>query len=104
MAGLRINSEIRRGRDYVRTAGDESFWIKSSLSSYNDNCVEVAGLNGNRIWVRDSKHPRGPVLNFTSAEWDAFIGGVYNGEFDRKPAFSPSPVAASGSGREHGWQ
>jgi hypothetical protein len=22
---------------------------------------------------------------FTTAEWDAFIGGVSNGEFDRKP-------------------
>jgi hypothetical protein len=59
-------------------------WIKSSLSAYNGNCVEVAGLTGDRIKVRDSKHPRGPVLNFTPAEWDAFIGGVYNGEFDRK--------------------
>ena len=69
-----------------RRSADDSFstWKKSSLSSYNGNCVEVAGLTNNRIRVRDSKHPRGPVLNFTSAEWDAFIGGVYNGEFDRK--------------------
>jgi hypothetical protein len=67
-------------------AGDScTTWIKSSLSSYNGNCVEVAGLTDNRIRVRDSKHPRGPVLNFTPAEWDAFIGGVYNGEFDRNP-------------------
>ncbi len=58
-------------------------WIKSSLSSYNGNCVEVAGLTGGRIRVRDSKHPGGAVLNFTPAEWDAFIGGVYKGEFDR---------------------
>ena len=59
-------------------------WIKSSLSAYNGNCVEVAGLTGNRTRVRDSKHPRGPALSFTPAEWDAFIGGVYNREFDRK--------------------
>jgi hypothetical protein len=59
-------------------------WIKSSLSAYNGNCVEVAGLNHDSIRVRDSKHPRGAVLNFTPAEWDAFIGGVRNGEFDRK--------------------
>jgi hypothetical protein len=45
----------------------------------------VAGLGGYRILVRDSKNPRGAVLNFTPAEWDAFIGGVHNGEFDRKP-------------------
>jgi hypothetical protein len=59
-------------------------WIKSSLSAYNGNCVEVAGLTNDRIRVRDSKHPRGAVLNFTPAEWDAFVGGVRNGEFDRK--------------------
>lgn len=59
-------------------------WIKSSLSSYNGNCVEVAGLAGDLIRVRDSKNPRGGALNFTHAEWDAFIGGVRNGEFDRK--------------------
>lgn len=59
-------------------------WIKSSLSSYNGNCVEVAGLADNIIRVRDSKHPRGGMLNFTTAEWDAFLGGVRNGEFDRQ--------------------
>jgi Domain of unknown function (DUF397) len=64
--------------------GSADIWIKSSLSAYNGNCVEVAGLANDRIRVRDSKRPRGAVLNFTPAEWDAFIGGVRNGEFDRK--------------------
>lgn len=59
-------------------------WVKSSLSGYNTNCVEVSGLSGDTIIVRDSKNPQGGVLNFTTAEWDAFIGGVRNGEFDRK--------------------
>lgn len=59
-------------------------WIKSSLSTYNGNCVEVAGLTDDTVRVRDSKNPRGGVLNFTPAEWDAFIGGVLNGEFNRK--------------------
>jgi hypothetical protein len=69
-----------------RSGGDPSgSWIKSSLSTYNGNCVEVAGLEEERIKVRDSKNPRGGILNFTPAEWDAFIGGVRNGEFDRKP-------------------
>ena len=59
-------------------------WIKSSFSAYQGNCVEVAGLASEIIRVRDSKHPRGAVLNFTQAEWDAFVGGVRNGEFDRE--------------------
>jgi hypothetical protein len=67
------------------TDGDSTgIWTKSSLSAYNGNCVEVAGLTDERIRVRDSKHPRDAVLTFTPAEWDAFIGGVRNGEFDRK--------------------
>jgi hypothetical protein len=71
--------------DIRRSAGSSAgTWIKSSLSAYNGNCVEVAGLANDMIRVRDSKHPRGAVLNFTPAEWDAFIGGVRNGEFDRK--------------------
>lgn len=69
-----------------RSGSDPSgTWIKSSLSTYNGNCVEISGLSDERIRVRDSKNPRGGVLNFTPAEWDAFIGGVRNGEFDRNP-------------------
>ncbi|HEX7161912.1 MAG TPA: DUF397 domain-containing protein [Trebonia sp.] len=74
---------VIRGR---RRSGEDGSvtWKKSSLSGYNANCVEVAGLSGDTIRVRDSKNPRGGVLNFTQSEWDAFLGGVRNGEFDRK--------------------
>lgn len=65
------------------TSNSDGTWIKSSLSAYNGNCVEVAGLADDRIRVRDSKHPKGAVLDFTLAEWDAFVGGVHKGEFDR---------------------
>ncbi len=57
-------------------------WMKSSLSFANGNCVEVASLTGGQIGVRDSKDSAGLVLRFTPAEWDAFLGGVRNGEFD----------------------
>jgi hypothetical protein len=62
--------------------GSSSRWIKSSLSFSNGNCVEVASLPDNAVGVRDSKDSEGPVLRFTPAEWDAFVGGVRNGEFD----------------------
>jgi hypothetical protein len=34
------------------------------------------------ILVRDSKQPAGSVLQYSSAEWQAFISGVKTGEFD----------------------
>jgi hypothetical protein len=32
--------------------------------------------------MRDSDDPDGPVLAFTAAEWEAFVAGVKDGEFD----------------------
>ena len=62
--------------------GPELSWIKSSLSMANGNCVEVAGLSGD-IHIRDSQNPRGSVLRFSAAEWNAFVGGIRQGELDR---------------------
>jgi hypothetical protein len=59
-----------------------SYWVKSSLSFSNGNCVEVANLPDGRVGVRHSKSTMGPILRFTPGEWHAFLGGVRNGEFD----------------------
>lgn len=56
-------------------------WKKSTKSGGNGGqCVEVRRFDG-RIQVRDSKDREGPVLNFTPAEWDAFLDGAKRGEF-----------------------
>ena len=62
--------------------GSCSYWVKSSLSFSNGNCVEVASLPEGEIGVRNSRDSGGPVLRFTPDEWHAFLGGVRNGEFD----------------------
>ncbi|HKF00124.1 MAG TPA: DUF397 domain-containing protein [Actinomycetes bacterium] len=56
-------------------------WRKSSRSGLN-GCVEVAYVD-DQVAVRDSKDRHGPVLVFTHAEWEAFLSGVREGEFDR---------------------
>lgn len=47
----------------------------------NGQCVEVANCDCG-VQVRDSKDQQGPVLSFTHAEWDAFLAGARDGEFD----------------------
>jgi Domain of unknown function (DUF397) len=58
-------------------------WYKSSASGYNGNCVEVSHLRDGLVAVRDTKdRASGPALIFTRPEWDAFLSGAKNGEFD----------------------
>jgi hypothetical protein len=75
-------SSIHNGMDASRLVG--ATWIKSRRSGpTGGNCVEVAFLEGGEIAMRNSRHPTGPALIFTSAEWDAFLGGAMDGEFGR---------------------
>jgi hypothetical protein len=58
-------------------------WTKSARSGpTGGNCVEVAFLPGGDVAMRNSYHPDGPALIFTPGEWDAFVGGARDGEFD----------------------
>ena len=55
-------------------------WRKSTYSNGSGgNCVEVADLPNGRA-VRDSKHPEGPILEFTRERWQAFVQGIQAGE------------------------
>jgi hypothetical protein len=56
-------------------------WRKSSYSgSSGGNCVEVARDEPAVIAVRDSKDPQGPVLAFSSADWQSFTGKIKSGD------------------------
>lgn len=58
-------------------------WRKASFSDQQgSDCLEVAELPAGRLAVRDSKHPDGPILTFTTSVWSAFVRGVRAGEFD----------------------
>ena len=57
-------------------------WRKSRHSNPSGNCVEVARLPAGQVAVRNSRHPRGPVLICAPDEIAAFIQGVKDGHFD----------------------
>jgi hypothetical protein len=56
-------------------------WRTSSASGGDGQCVEVA-IGRKAIYVRHSAHRDGPVLAFRYQEWEAFLTGVRNCEFD----------------------
>lgn len=60
-------------------------WRTSTRSSNGGgDCVEVGPLTDGtgRIAVRHSHHPDGAIIIYTPAEWNAFIAGARDGEFD----------------------
>lgn len=56
-------------------------WFKSSASA-SGNCVEVTHLPGGGVAVRDSKDRGKAPHVYTRQEWEAFLIGAKNGEFD----------------------
>ncbi|MFJ3142785.1 DUF397 domain-containing protein [Streptomyces halstedii] len=59
-------------------------WFTSSYSNNGGQCVEVAvNLAASRgvVPVRDSKDPRGPVLDVASGAFASFVAGVRAGAF-----------------------
>ncbi|MFI6594936.1 DUF397 domain-containing protein [Nonomuraea sp. NPDC050536] len=77
----------------------EVAYRKSSVSGGAGECVE-AGLcpHEDEVWVRDSKHPDGPVLRFSVADWRAFLDAVKTGN-----VATYSGAVQVATGRDGGW-
>lgn len=59
--------------------GKDGFRV--STFSGGGNCVAVGRRADGRVVVRQSKDPE-HELGFTADEWDAFVRGVKDGQFD----------------------
>ena len=56
-------------------------WQRAEGGEPDEGAVEIAFVD-DLIGMRNSAEPDGPVLVFTQAEWDAFVAGAQDGEFD----------------------
>ena len=57
---------------------DATSWIRSSFCN-SAQCLEVAVIDGAVVGVRDAKAMgNGPVLQFTSSGWSAFVSAIRN--------------------------
>lgn len=54
---------------------------RTALSCNGGACIKVAA-SGQTVLIADSKAPGGPVLSYTPAEWEEFVTGIKNGDFD----------------------
>lgn len=51
-------------------------WRTATYSQGNGSCVEVAGLDGRRVAVRDTKDRTGPAIVITAEQWRTFLAST----------------------------
>ncbi len=65
----------------TRIESSQLVWRKARRSMNNGDCVEVAPVNG-KIFVRDSKNPSGPALEYPAKAWWNFLAEARLGNLD----------------------
>ncbi|WP_063746303.1 DUF397 domain-containing protein [Streptomyces prunicolor] len=55
----------------------EFFFVKSSYSTFQNECLEVARNVLGTIAIRDSKSPTGPILRLTPTTWTKFTATLH---------------------------
>ncbi|MEQ8144613.1 DUF397 domain-containing protein [Streptomyces sp. OP7] len=69
-------------------------WHGAPGTEEHEERVEIAYLPGGAVAMRSSLDP-GTVLRYTEAEWEAFVLGARDGEFDLEPAEDDEGTAAA---------
>ncbi|WP_063729000.1 DUF397 domain-containing protein [Streptomyces sp. RTd22] len=59
----------------------EVTWVSAPGADPEDR-LEVAHLPNGAVALRNPADPDGTVLRYTAAEWEAFVLGVRDGEFN----------------------
>ncbi|MFF8617955.1 DUF397 domain-containing protein [Streptomyces sp. NPDC015350] len=59
----------------------DAVWLAAPGSSPDDR-FELAHLPGGAVALRQTKDPDGTVLRYTAAEWNAYLNGAADREFD----------------------
>jgi hypothetical protein len=54
---------------------------RRALNCDGGGCVMIA-VHGQTVLIGDSKSPGGPVLSYSAEEWQTFLTGAKNGDFD----------------------
>jgi len=63
----------------LQSLGEVSWHVARKCNG--GECVRVAA-HGEEIVIGSSKHLDGPVISYTRAEWDTFVEGIRQGDFD----------------------
>lgn len=61
--------------------GDDALAWRVANACQGGSCVRVA-RTGAAILIGDTKNPGGDVLTYTVSEWQDFVAGVKQGDFD----------------------
>jgi hypothetical protein len=61
--------------------GDYALAWRVAKTCQGGSCVRVARTGG-AILIGDTKNPDGDVLTYTVSEWQEFVVGVKQGDFD----------------------
>lgn len=87
ICGMTSSAPIYDNKAHVRGQLDltAAQWQRAPDSEQDEEAVEIAFVphtdDQTYVAMRNSLHPE-PVLVFTMAEWDAFVAGAKDGEFD----------------------
>jgi hypothetical protein len=57
-------------------------WERTNLEDGSPAALEVGYGDNGLVALRTAEHPDGDLLVYTQSEWEAFVEGVRDGEFD----------------------